>query len=468
MSAPAEAEAIDRIGSGTRVRTPRAHQAALLDQAVSAVRSHLDPTVALLRCPRGSGFWLVLESLAFALLLLHRARSAGADDGDVGLAGRIVDAVLQAQNRKLLSPDHGTFPVLWTPERRQRSVPDPDSREILGTLLAVLIEDHLDAMGPARTAQLREAVRRTVRPAQTPAGDGTAMRMLSAWLDLHYGDRFRGERMVTEISSMEPATLTEGRVGNPRAYALELWAISLWQRSPRLSAQADALVGDVLGEAVRDVHPQMPELFGAATTCAAAREDQFPWLGAWLTWHALGPVPMLPKSLGDPLLATLYALPAAAGLQVPVATTARRPAGSELALTHRLGSHELSGWCEQSLLIEARESPVTRLAHTPVVGARWQTSAGHNAWLRCLTSDAQRARCRKRFVHLDRPGRVTVEVFNLGPSGARMIEHGWWLSGLHFATDGLQLVQAERTERCLSLTLRPSGTDPLLMFSPLP
>jgi hypothetical protein len=55
----------------------------------------------------------------------------------------------------------------------------------------------------------------------------------------------------------------------------------------------------------------------------------------------------------------------------------------------------------------------------------------------------------------------------MGPGETRMIDNGWWLAGLHFATEGFQMVDAQRTEHGLELQLKPTSEQPMLMFSPL-
>ena len=65
------------------------------------------------------------------------------------------------------------------------------------------------------------------------------------------------------------------------------------------------------------------------------------------------------------------------------------------------------------------------------------------------------------------PGTTIVSVHDLGQGETRMIENGWWLSGLHFATEGFQMLDARRSEEGLELTLKPTAERTMLMFSPL-
>ncbi len=88
-------------------------------------------------------------------------------------------------------------------------------------------------------------------------------------------------------------------------------------------------------------------------------------------------------------------------------------------------------------------------------------------WLRCRVARQERATCRKRFIHLEDPGTTIVSVHSMGSGETRMIENGWWLSGLHFATDGFQMLDAQRSEQGLELKLKPTGDRAILMFSPL-
>jgi len=256
------------------------------------------------------------------------------------------------------------------------------------------------------------------------------------------------------------------RFGDPRAFAHELWALGLWRRSQRLHDGVSELSAAILEDIQAFSHPRLPELLGAVTTGAGASRSAFPWLGAWLTWHALSGEPMLPKHVADPLHATFYAFPALARFRF------EQPDRPEEELTERALAHEqpacsITGWWEGDLHIEARSSESTEAGRAPVAGARWRTPSGDSVWLRCRASGQQRAVCRKRFVHLEAPGRTVVTVHNMGPGETRMIENGWWLSGLHFAMEGYQMLNAERTTEGLELHLKPTSDQPMLMFSPL-
>ena len=88
-------------------------------------------------------------------------------------------------------------------------------------------------------------------------------------------------------------------------------------------------------------------------------------------------------------------------------------------------------------------------------------------WMRCRVSRRESAVCRKRFIHLEDPGTTIVSVHNMGEGETRMIDNGWWLSGLHFATEGFQMIDAQRSPRGLELQLRPTEPKAMLMFSPL-
>ena len=79
-----------------------------------------------------------------------------------------------------------------------------------------------------------EATKLTIRDKEQSAPETTSGAMIAAWLELEFNDRWRGERLATDVALAGLDALTAGRFGNPQAYALELWALGLWRRSTRL------------------------------------------------------------------------------------------------------------------------------------------------------------------------------------------------------------------------------------------
>lgn len=444
------------------------HQQALVDQAIRCVLTRYDDRSCLLRSSDDPRFRVVQESLAFAALLFVRAASGTGRKTELGLGRLLIDTLLPLQNTGRRDPDRGAFPLLWTPDARREQVMDPDSREIMGSLLAALLRDHAGLLGERRCQRVREAVKLCIRDPAQQMPSTTSGAMIAAWLELEFGDRWRGERLATEVALAGRSTLRERRFGDPRAFARELWALSLWRRSEQLHAGVGELTSAVLEDIAAFSHPSLPELLGAVTTGAGAAKGAFSWLGTWLTWHTLGGEPLLPKRMTDPLHATLYAFPAVGRFRLE--RDGEPGAGSgpcERSVGHDLPARTITGWWESDLHIEARASELPEANRAPVAGARWRTPSGNSVWLRCRVAGQQKAVCRKRFVHLDAPGRTIVSVHNMGPGETRMIENGWWLSGLHFATEGYQMVDAERSAEGLTLHLKPTSDQPMLMFSPL-
>lgn len=447
--------------------TMQPHQLALIEQAVQRASGRYDEATSLLQLADHEGFGVVLESLCLAALLLTRP-----SPDRTRRAVRLVDAVLETQHRASLDPEHGAFPLTWSVQNNRGLVVEDDSREIIGSLLASLVGAHARALGKDRAHRMREAVRRAIRSADHPPPVDTAGLMLAAWLDLEFGDRWRSQRLVEQLRSVDAERLTGSLVGDPRQIALVLWALGLWQNAPQLRDDSVALLEALSTDIAGSVHPGLPELFGNLTRLSKKTEDDYPWLGAWLTWHALGAMPLLPTALREPLQATLFAFPALAGLTLPAETAARVTSQTVSgALTRVLPHRTVTGWSESDLLIEASENrPVAqggREAGMPVVGVRWQAGDGASGWLQCRVSRTFSAHCSKRFVHLDDPGLTTVDIGQLGPGGTRMIEKGWWLSGLHFSTQGFEMTDAIRTTGGLTLKLKPTDPQPMLMFVPL-
>lgn len=444
------------------------HQQALVDQAIRHALTRYDDRHCLLRSSDDPRFRVVQESLAFAALLFARAAAGRGRKTELGLGRMLIDTLLPLQNTTRRDPARGAFPMLWNPDARRAQVMDPESREVMGSLLGALVRDHAGLLGEKRSQRVREAVKLCIRDSAQELPSTTSGAMIAAWLELEFGDRWRGERLATEVALAGRAALRERRFGDPRAFARELWALGLWRRSERLHDGVEELTAAILEDIQAFSHPHLPELLGAVTTGAGASKGAFPWLGTWLTWHALAGEPMLPKQLPDPLQATLYAFPALARFKLGRDADERMVnAAAERAVNHDQPAGSITGWWEPDLHIEARASDRPETNRAPVAGARWRTPSGGSVWLRCRVSGLQKAVCKKRFVHLESPGNTVVSVHNMGPGETRMIDNGWWLSGLHFAMEGYQMVDAERSTEGLELHLKPTSDRPMLMFSPL-
>jgi hypothetical protein len=441
------------------------HQKALVDQAIRLSLTRYDEQHCLLRTSADPRFRAVQETLAFAALLLARTAAGNGRKTELGLARLLVDTILPLQNRVRRDPGRGAFPLLWTPDAKRAQVMDPDSPEIMGSLLGVMHRDFSHLLGEKRSARVLEAIKFAIRDKDQSTPETTSGAMIAAWLELEFNDHWRGERLATDVALAGLEALAERRFGDPAAYARELWALGLWRRSTRLHDSVEGLLPDLLEEIGRFAHPGMPEVFGSMTS-GTGSASAYPRLGAWLTWHALAGEPMLPKTMSDPLDATCFAFPALARAKIPAGGDATQTIEPH-PLCQSVGDRQMTGWMERDLHLEARSVAQAEAGRLPVAGVRWRTLEGTTAWLRCRVSRQQRASCKKRFVHLEDPGNTIVSVHDLGQGETRMIENGWWLSGLHFATEGFQMLDARRSDEGLELTLKPTSERTLLMFSPL-
>ncbi len=444
------------------------HQQVLVDQAIRHILTRYDDRHCLLRSSDDPRFRVVQESLAFAALLLARAAAGHGRKSELGLARLLLDTILPLQNRTRRDPARGAFPLLWTPDARRARVMDPDSREIMGSILGLLLKDYSGLLGGKRCQRVREAVRLCLRGAEHPAPENTSHAMIAAWLEVEFGDTLRGERLATEVALAGQEQLSSHRFGDARAFARELWALSLWRRSSHLHASVQSMVEALVADVTRYAHPSLPEVFGGVTVGAGDSPSRYAWLGTWLTWHALCGQPFLPRNMDDPLHSTLFAFPSLARLELPAAQPEEAAGhGQGRSLVREGGRDAVSGWWENGLHVEARSSAEPVPDGTPVAGARWRTPSGTTVGLRCRVSGQQKAVCQKRFVHLEDPGVTVVTVRDLGAGEVRMIDNGWWLSGLHFAMEGFRMVDAQRSPEGLTLQLKPTDRHPVLLFAPL-
>ena len=242
------------------------HQKALVDQAIRHTLTRYDDQHCLLRTTADPRFRAVQETLAFAALLLARTAAGKGRKTELGLARLLIDTLLPLQNRVRRDPSRGCFPLLWTPDDSRAQVMDPDSREIMGSLLGVMYRDHAHLLGEKRSARVLEAIRLAIRDKEQDTPQTTSGAMIAAWLELEFNDQWRGERLATDVALAGLDALAARRFGDPRAYARELWALGLWRRSTRLHDSVKGLLPDLITEDYPVLPiPTMPEVFGAMT-----------------------------------------------------------------------------------------------------------------------------------------------------------------------------------------------------------
>lgn len=444
------------------------HQTALVDQAIRYALTRYDDQHKLLRASGDARLLAVPESLCFAALLLTRAAANQGRRSELGLARLLIDSVLPLQNRSRRDPDRGLFPLVCSSGSDRKPIMDPDSREMVGSLLGLLTKDYGLLLGEKRCERVRDAIRLAMRDKRQSLPASTSGAMIAAWLELEFGDRWRGEKLATEVALLGAEQMSRRRFGDARAFARELWALSLWRRCNPLHDSVALLTEAVMADVESYAHPRLPEIFGAVTTLPGSPVNAYPWLASWLAWYAIGAEPIQPKQLRDPLHATLFAFPALAKLKLdPAAHQLPDMPEREHPLQYVEGARSITGWWEPDLHIEARRSDGVAGSRVPVAGARWRSREGSSVWMQCRVAKQESAVCRKRFVHLRDPGTTIVSVHNMPAGEARMIDNGWWLSNLHFATEGFELLGADRSDQGLELKLRPTSDEALLMLSPL-
>ena len=447
---PPRAIDVQANGAASKAR----YRQALIQQSIACARAALDTDVGLL-ADRSGSIYLIAESLCFAALLLTH----GGGSADSRLARRIIDVVLTTQHRVLLDGTFGAFPMIYVPDRPQ---PDDDgiTRELVASVLGILVRDHADALGTALEERARGAIANAIRAPEDATELSFAAELLGVWLQHEYGSRWQGDALAEALVARDPECPRLARLGRASESAAQWWALELWAGNANLEQSVPALRAALLADVTRWIHPTLPAYFGELTR--AAHTTTFPWIASWLSWFALGERPVLPREFPDAAAAALCALP------VLAATNAAAPSSSLLAdLEEVSDTGTITAWRQPGLHVEARSSDARLAWRNPVAGARWETPDG-SAWLQCRVTGSQHARCRDGFVHFDEPGETTIDVHDLGPGSTRMISNDWWLAGLHFATHGFQTTDARRTDTGLRLRLDPVKPDPLLRFALVP
>jgi len=457
----------DDIGNPAQAPDPGAmtlqpFQSALLEQAIARVADLFDASCGLLSHPRHGDFKPIRESLCYAGMLLLRNRTQEVSDSGLLRAQAIIDAVIARQNRNIHGASGGAFPLAWSVEKR-RSVLDPESRQLLGSMLAVLARDYAVELGRARTEEMLKAVRLAVRAGGAECRQTIAQWQLQTWLEFTHGDVVAAEELLmalTDLPEEQPAT---GRFGRPHAFSHELWAAGLWCGSDRLEAWGRRLRKAVVEDVCTSLHGSLQQLLGGGLASRVRSEGGAEWINVWLTWLKLGSSPLMPRDLANPLDATLFAFPALNGLDSGGFDYAG--ADGRRQVERKLADRTVSAWFEPGLHLEACEGAGVAPGSEPLVAAFWRRDPGV-ASLTCQATRSHRAVCDGRSVKLTSPGKCRVTVGNLGPGAVRLVEDGWELPGLSFTCRGFAIGDAERTADGLSMILRPLKDHPLLIFSP--
>jgi hypothetical protein len=455
-----------RIQQVTAAISLQPFQTALLEQAIAVLSDLYDEKSALLCHPVNRGFKPIRESLCYAALLLVRSRASHVTDSGLLRARKIVDAVLARQNRNLHGASGGAFPLAWSQEKRS-AITDPESRQVVGSLLGVLMRDYAVELGGQRTEEMRHAIRLALAGCPESSTMTTYQRQLQTWLESEQGDRFKAEELLIALTDQPAGASAPERFGQPQTFAYEIWANALWLESDRLGDWGKRLLLEVVADVAESLHPAMLQLVGSGLASRLHQEGGAEWINAWLTWLALGSNPLLPRDLQNPLEATLFAFPALTRGAERVLHTAWSGAWDteKRQMSRVVDDREISAWFEPGMQVEACSAPSVAPGSEPVVAAFWQREPGV-AQLACQATGSHRAVCDGRSVRLENPGKCRITIDGLGPGGTRLIEDGWELPGLRLTCRGFAIGDAERTADGLNMILRPVRDHGLLVFSP--
>jgi hypothetical protein len=447
--------------------TLKPFQTALLEQAVAVLSDFYDESSNLLCHPLNRGFKPIRESLCYAALLLVRNRAQSVTDSGLLRARKIIDAVLVRQNRNIHGASGGAFPLAWSNEKRS-GIMDPDSRQIIGSLLGALLRQYSVELGRARCETIEHALRLANAGAKEQQLSCHHQSQLKAWLEMEYGDRLNGEELLVELTDQSSAHQALARFGQPQAFGYELWANALWLSSQRLGDWGKRQLREVLQDVGESLHPAMHQLLGSGLASRMHTEGGAEWINVWLTWLAMGSNPMLPRDMNNPLDATLFALPALGGVSEEIAADAWSSQWDQdkRALSRVIDDRRITASFEAGLHIEACSTTSIAAGSEPAVAAFWQCDSGV-ARLSCQATASHLAVCDGRSVKLETPGKCRIVIDGIGPGGTRLIEDGWQLPGLRLTCRGFEIGDAERSADGLNMSLRPLRDHGLLVFSPI-
>lgn len=441
-------------------------QNALLDQAVAVLSSCYDEDAALLSHPLNAGFKPIRESLCYAALLLLRNASQTVTDSGLLRAQKIIDAVLARQNRNIHGSSGGAFPLAWSSEKGG-AVTDPESRQVVGSLLAMMLRRFPVALGSARAEAVAHAVSLAITGANGQTLNSHYQRALRTWLEMECGDRLSAEELLIELTDEPVDTAARARFGQPQQFGFELWAGALWLESERLGEWGRLSLKDLITDVGESLHPVMQQLLGSGLVNRVYSEGGVQWINVWLTWLAMGNNPLLPRDLDNPLDAALFAFPALAEMDAGLVRDAWSADWNDArrSLTRKLDDRTITASFESALQLEACSAPGLAPGREPVAAAFWQCERGV-AQLTCQARETHQASCDGRSIRLENPGRCRVVISGIGRGATRLVEDGWELPGLRLTCRGFAIGDAQRSDDGLEMTLRPQREHCLLVFSP--
>ncbi len=221
------------------------------------------------------------------------------EDGHVSRAERAIHAVLPLQFDAPGTPWNGTFPVA-----AEQPVPhagavewidyDPNWRQFLGCLLALINARHGTRLSTAAQNGIRSAIARCVEgePVDRIPEWYTNPRLMHAWLTAHHGNSAKdtatltaGEDLARAITARFDAIGELDEYNSPTYDGIDLFALAMWVAHPptKLFAEAgSALLKQVCARISNLYHPLIGNTCGPYIRCYGVDPQKYVSLnGLW-------------------------------------------------------------------------------------------------------------------------------------------------------------------------------------------
>ncbi|NLD42436.1 MAG: hypothetical protein GX657_02970 [Chloroflexi bacterium] len=395
----------------------------------------------------------VRDSVWYALGLLLRDRP-----GDAARACRALSAILDNQWNTPGRIYHGTFrrapeegdppaePVRWQHY-------DPNWRQFIGTILAIIIEDYAPALPPALLSRLDHAIRLAIvgeeaegRLTERYTNISLMRAPLEVWAGTRYGEDEwlrRGEAWAEAIYRNFCEFQAFDEYNSPTYYGPDLFALGFWCEyapSATLRRYAEEMEAALWRDVARFYHAGLRNICGPYARSYGMDMTRYVAILGQAIWMAVGgalaPHPQPSPAMEHPNDLMFPPALAAVGVRVPAdALPALRAFPGEHTVQRPLMGRpfvEASAWLGEECMIGAAVTDLSRPAGGQMHPAtmHWRLPDGSIGWLRLVEGERVEARAAARTLTISCAGNAAFQVHAPGAGLGAARRDAWHLPGL--------------------------------------
>jgi hypothetical protein len=404
--------------------------------------AHFDEGVNLLRHPGNGRVHRIRESLWYAAGLIV------GEPARIGRALTIVDVVLATQYDEPGAAWDGTFPRTLEEPRPQPGAViwrdyDPNWRQFIGCVLAILLRDYPGVLGDARCERVRRAVGLALRgePPRRIEPAYSNIALLQAWLLCQHGDQPHGEALARDVEALFNTQQGFSEYNSPTYYGVDLWALALWRGSENvLAAAGRGLEAALWRDIAAFYHPGLSNLCGPYDRAYGMDMTQYAsLLGLWL-WWACGvrafPDPAITFAHAHDFCATPLLALAPPGIPDDVAMALTEPVVRRTlrrVMPERIVTASL---LPDLMLGAAAPAPLDTTGQARPVTAHWRAADGSIAWL-AIRSASLAAEVSGTTIALRSDAELILE---LSSAATELGERRWTVGGRRIDVRGIELL----------------------------